>query len=160
MKTVKWLCPLSNLSVATTALDLRVLRHLEEPIELVDLSLNLLLENQLRKKTADIFFGNIELAWEEINADWFVGFHSRDQNIQSDVSKEVIEVLADEGVIQDLGVLASKDLLDRIYVILLVSWAKVHYRLDLRILVVYFGLSCSGIVDLGSAQNWSQNHIL
>lgn len=54
--------PLSNLSVATAALDLRVLRHLEEPIELVDLSLNLLLENQLRKKTADIFFGNIELA--------------------------------------------------------------------------------------------------
>ena len=61
--------PLSNLSVATAALDLRVLRHLEEPIELVNLSLNLLLEDQFRKKTADIFFGNVELARKEINAD-------------------------------------------------------------------------------------------
>ena len=74
-----------------------------------------------------------------------------DQNIQYDVAEEVIEVLADEGVIQDLGVLASKNLLDRIYVILLVSRAKVHSRLDLRVLVVDFGLSGSIIVDLGGS---------
>ena len=101
--------PLPELAVSAASLDLGVLGHFKEAVDLVDLALDLLLEDELGEEPADVLLGEIQLLREEIQAHRLVGLDPRDQDVQPDVTQQVVQVLADEGVVQDLRLLVVQD---------------------------------------------------
>lgn len=133
--------------------------HLEEPTQLVNLSIDSLLKYELREQLPHLWEGDVQLSGQEVELNCSIWGNLVRKYVQSDVSEQVLEVLSELLISKDVIILVLEDLLNGLDIVLFVSSAKLYYCCNLLVVFVDFGLSCVGVVDRGRAEHRSENNV-